>query len=1574
MGDDLPASPRLAPRVPPQTYRWEDLRRIRAQGGYPWTHLTKPPFSDSWEDVSDHEYEPISPPPVPQAARLAMDPDVETELGSPRGPFARTDSDEKRERRYLRIPLDDELVMMPGDGDAEDAAMRSRELGDLNGTHDDEEEEAVAAAAAATAAAAAAAAAADEEDAELSAQEMQARMEERYFAATPTTTESRTDCDVNTSQLDSSGLEDLPLKRDARKKKSSPDATAEKQSQARGLQQRIRSQAGRIRTKLRSMSRPKFSMPERPKFNLPERPKFSMPSMPERPKFHLPERPKFNLPERPKFNLPERPKFSFPERPKFHLPERPKFNLPERPKFNLPQRPKLSMPTLSSLSRSSASSTHEKKKGTSSTRRPLRDRPSTLSSGSSSTKRTLFDFDLRTYPRIFDRKAKQADYATSSPKATRAQTPPPKMPSRRKGPVGSRWVHRFTDIKYADDENVPPKDLADEDVRMDISAEDLGAFEERPGSAHTESTTAFRDKDYGYAVTMEARPDQPAPAAAPESIPESDREQRSSGSSSDRRRAGVLEEIDSDEFFLREKGLSQEDVDVGRYLTSEIRDAFRSPVSALSQMDKYEYYDEEDVENLGQRYRGTPEREPTRPARTRSLRPRKRENRTQKTPSPTLEKDANFYNTFPPARPKRARRQIKAAADDQDEKEQLEENVDGEGEIVHEYAEKMDDLEADAEVEAVGLGDASPAVLKRASPAIEEDLMDDELAGEADEEPRSEQWSAAAQHEDLPSGEFPPLAPKRKHRSRRELQEDDVVLNGHYTKEDWLENVEAEIEVEEPRGEPDYIIPASPEEEGEAVPVPPKRGRRHGSRGASLADEDRTSRGASSLPSEREPSEHELAAAAALEAALDAAGGYASVDKQQQQQQPPRPERPRRPKPPRPPPPGRRRRSTGGPRLTTNDVSHFFSLPRRAIRAPPVRPVRNYSTLGPARPPRRRAPEHEYEQEQEQERKSAAYMEIEDAEARLRREEAEDAHGSARDLQSGDVIEKMKTRPLPPPPRPPRKAREAAETSLEAEESLLEERLVGVSAAAQPLGALSDAVFYARQEETAPFSQIEEDAHAAAMRELRELRALRDELAVGDAPLAAELDLELEEVSVATQTDPLPDDVCVEPDEPHEPHPMADASTETYPAKLEMSEIKRTVIEAPPPPPPPEPIVVEKPVPYYVMPDPDTEVELKAQRLQVSELDVERLNVGELQAQKILVSDIDGMTMQVAELSSKSGHLVVSGIELPSGFLQELVDSRVAAATPPAPAAPAPVPAPSLAPAPASSPAPSVEPTVQKSTASALQDSVLTSSPEIACESQAPSAAPVPTPAAAAAAPAPAAAAAPLAAPDAATAAAAAQIAAQLSAPFYLSHALHSLQGAPPEVLHSIIPEYFASLPRPSSRTRAYPASQRDLESEEEGAVSIPPSSRRRRHARPPAQRYSSDEEEEVAGADHPPPSRRPPRVAAQATAQAAAHAAPTAAPSAPAASQALALPADASVVELGRQLVQACHAVLLRAIRHTLQYANSQLHDQEDKRRDLQVALCLLLVLVAGLILLGCFGSGQQHHHHWDFFFPPSR
>lgn len=85
--------------------------------------------------------------------------------------------------------------------------------------------------------------------------------------------------------------------------------------------------------------------------------------------------------------------------------------------------------------------------------------------------------------------------------------------------------------------------------------------------------------------------------------------------------------------------------------------------------------------------------------------------------------------------------------------------------------------------------------------------------------------------------------------------------------------------------------------------------------------------------------------------------------------------------------------------------------------------------------------------------------------------------------------------------------------------------------------------------------------------------------------------------------------------------------------------------------------IIERPVPFSITPGPETEVEiLKAARLQVTDLDVERLNVNELQANKILVSEIDGVSLQISELSSKSGNIVVNGLEIPSGLIQEILD------------------------------------------------------------------------------------------------------------------------------------------------------------------------------------------------------------------------------------------------------------------------------------------------------------------------------
>ncbi|KAL1456400.1 hypothetical protein WDU94_001131 [Cyamophila willieti] len=40
-------SSRSAPPVPLQTYIWEDIRRQKIRGLYPWTHLYKGPFTGS---------------------------------------------------------------------------------------------------------------------------------------------------------------------------------------------------------------------------------------------------------------------------------------------------------------------------------------------------------------------------------------------------------------------------------------------------------------------------------------------------------------------------------------------------------------------------------------------------------------------------------------------------------------------------------------------------------------------------------------------------------------------------------------------------------------------------------------------------------------------------------------------------------------------------------------------------------------------------------------------------------------------------------------------------------------------------------------------------------------------------------------------------------------------------------------------------------------------------------------------------------------------------------------------------------------------------------------------------------------------------------------------------------------------------------------------------------------------------------------------------------------------------------------------------------------------------------------
>lgn len=73
-------------------------------------------------------------------------------------------------------------------------------------------------------------------------------------------------------------------------------------------------------------------------------------------------------------------------------------------------------------------------------------------------------------------------------------------------------------------------------------------------------------------------------------------ETQSSGSSGDRRRTGVIEDIDDDEFFLRQRGVSQDNADISEYISSAIRDGHNRPYSGYSD----EYFDKSNEDFTGE--------------------------------------------------------------------------------------------------------------------------------------------------------------------------------------------------------------------------------------------------------------------------------------------------------------------------------------------------------------------------------------------------------------------------------------------------------------------------------------------------------------------------------------------------------------------------------------------------------------------------------------------------------------------------------------------------------------------------------------------------------------------------------------------------------------------------------------------------------------------------------------------------------------------------------------------------------------------------------------------------------------
>ncbi|XP_024085587.1 uncharacterized protein LOC106661696 isoform X3 [Cimex lectularius] len=1212
------------------------------------------------------------------------------------------------------------------------------------------------------------------ENKELTVHEVQRKAEDYYPEERADVRERTPEITITVSQPDSPGPESLPLEKTSR-----------------GMRTRLRSQAGEFREKLRKISAPKISLPERPKMKFPDRPKIHFP---DRPKIHFPDRPQF-LKEKPKF-LSEKPKFLtekpkflsekpkfLTEKPKFltekpkFLSEKPKF-LTDRPKFNFPDRPKFKMPERFSFDRHTKkpSGPKQKRPNPSSLRRPLRDTVTVTSSDSS--KHLFHNFRFKTYPRFLTRKKRERERAQQLAGTSLDTESSPSTPPNRRKVHSEKWVETFRDIKFADDE-------ASMEPKLDTQDEE----------GYEENTEPFHDSYITGALRLGEEPVK-AKMDSSSDVMDSDKEQQSSGSESMRRRAGVLEEIDSDEFFLRQKGLSREDMDVSRYLSKEIRDAFRSPKNALAHMDSTDYDDEGPPVNM--RFDEIPK-------------PPERKKSVKSVHSEKEIVDSGF-NTFP-LRPNRR----KQSEPDFGSKEFEEIRK-----PPRKYRSKSD-------------------TRQRSTPSL-----------------------ARSRSQGIEAQNGTPLPAKRR-KSSKSLSKSVQESTGDMR----MEDVHREIDAHEQYREP--IVPF----------------RKSRSRGTSLADEDRTSRGADStdLPHDDryfhdEPvqiADDGVVTAVPVDvvplasAPTEDSFGYAVVMK----------EKKAKPVPPRPPPPPTRHRNQFQQlqsqlhTIKNQGVNFFFTYPRRAIKSlhkTPVRPTRNYSTLGPSRPPRRTRVFRE-----------PVYVDGDEPGDLEGVENKEDKHEDVRDLQSGEVVERIQGRPLPPPPRPPRKTKE--------DENML-----------QCISDQTDTLKENQENVTDP-EELTVESYLKSKQEDFLLNSLGKFIPLStfeekDKPLetintSQQTSFEVAEVSVSIQTDPLPDGFIVD-DIQSEFDGTSQKSATSKTSEQRQTPISRQTFR--------ESSIERELIPQIerVLPlqtenlptrrDLSSEIEQKSckyreestpslqergfpslelhnlptfpvsfpDKLHLTELDVDKLNVHELQASKLQVLDIESTTLQVTELNSKGGNLVVNGIELPPDFLKNL------AAQFPVPPAPQPQPLHTESPQPV--------PQIRR---------VLTPPP-----------------------------------------------------PIIVQHSPSLYEVAQPQPSQASTTD---QLPKPkTTKSKGRKSPTRVIDDSEDELASVMPEREKRERLATLKKDKESEKEK----------------------------------PTTPSLPQIQTSLSEPSALTLIRQLLSIWLRNICEGTGSFIEGINS-MFPEGDKRRDAQTAAVILVVLVAGLILVGFGVDNSVHHHHWDYL-PP--
>lgn len=706
------------------------------------------------------------------------------------------------------------------------------------------------------------------------------------------------------------------------------------------------------------------------------------------------------------------------------------------------------------------------------------------------------------------------------------------------------------------------------------------------------------------------------------------------------------------------------------------------------------------------------------------------------------------------------------------------------------------------------------------------------------------------------------------------------------------------------RTEHEYIVPQTETTGTEKSPVPPRRNRSRSSRGTSLCDDDRTSHGAESLTLDTHLPLTDRASV--QRETRQESPGYATVDK-----------------------------GPYGPSKAAR---------RSKSKTPPVRrrksnsSERKYYTVGPGkgpmpdRPPRKKSSTSLMTLDSFTKRSFSGdltqYVEIEAP-------VSEDVH---KGLISGEVVKKMKDRPLPPPPRPPRGPKRKKKFGEESFEPVSSEHLAPSESFSRPTpepSAVDDVVEIEVSTQTDPLPDdmdfeygLDENLDISMSSSLRDIideesmmgrsrRKISESPRISRTTSRSEKSLKLSdpkisELSKSNIDRSSPTVILVEkrvssPTKINEREEMlTEASLTVQPIDMDESKVPEV-----PPLPKSKRTTPTSESTRRTSPSRERAIErvseskevqldnLVTQRLQVRDLDVGRLNVSELQASKILVSEIEGMTLQVSELDSKSGHISVSGIEFSPSVIDEIVKKFAEISTSSTLAT-------SVSQEVVDPPRPiSREEHTQTEETRTEDKQCDTETQPITTVSETQKETPLPPPR---------------------------QSIEEISIP---------PSRPPPPDLGPLLYSYLQDLNLPSSSF--YPRSFRErplseaLDSQQQSSPPPP-----RRVKRKPATIHVSDSS---SAGDRPRPSPR--RMPAPVK------------------------PHEPTVTETGAQFLRACHNSITRTIRNIFNAFMSYIHGHEDKK-DVQMALVIFLVLIAGLIMFGLSDSRTVHHHHWEFFNPP--